>query len=146
MAAICRGSAPLILRVRLLSIPQARQAPATSRPPHETPPIRPPFQVRTAAPVRIAKAPSSRRRSTFSRNTSQAMAMVARPSRLSSSAAVEAGVTARPSISRTGPTTPPATTAPASHGRSPVRKGAWVALPRHRRARTRPPSPTPEPR
>jgi len=67
--AICTGSEPLSLRVRLLSIPQARQAAAMKAAPGPTP-AGPPCQDRTTAPARMAEAPASRRRSTFSRKTS----------------------------------------------------------------------------
>src|SRR3546814_3743570 len=70
----------------------------------------------------MASAPSSRRRSTFSLNTAQAIAIVASPSRLSSSAADEAGVETSPSISRTGPATPPERMTSSIHGQSPIER------------------------
>ena len=115
-------------------MPQATQAPAISSAPQPTP-AGPPCQDSSTAPARMASAPSRMRRSTFSRNTTQAIAMVARPSRLSSSAASAADVRARPNISSTGPTTPPASTTSASHGRSARRSGASAApMPSGRRA------------
>jgi hypothetical protein len=58
------------------------------------------------APVMMANAPIRRRRSTFSRKTTQASPMVARFSRLSRSEAEAASVRANPSISNSGPATP----------------------------------------
>ena len=69
----------------------------------------------TSPPATMAPMPSAMRRSTFSRNTNQASKAVNTPSALSSSDAAEAGMPASPSISSTGPATPPDTTAPASH-------------------------------
>src|SRR5690348_6451616 len=71
--AVSTGSADDNFRVRLLSMPQARQAAAISAAPVSTSTPRPP-QERIAAPARIAKAPSSSLPSTFSRKTSQANA------------------------------------------------------------------------
>src|SRR3546814_6069152 len=87
--AICTGSALLSLRVRLLSMPQARHAPAIAKIPAPPPFGPPPRQDNKSAPPRIAAAPTNSRLSTFSRKTSQAIASVARPSRLSSSETVE---------------------------------------------------------
>ena len=53
-----------------------------------------------SAPARIAIAPKKMRRSTFSRNTTYAIAIVARPSVLSKRAPVEAGASVRPHISQ----------------------------------------------
>ena len=107
----------------ILSIPQARQAPATSSEPLSSASPRP-CQDRTTAPARMAIAPANRRASRFSRKTSQAIAMVARPSRLSSSEALAAPVAFRPVISSKGPSNPPKNTTAASHGRSARRRGA----------------------
>src|SRR3546814_2641410 len=81
-------------------MPQARHAPAIAKIPAPPPFGPPPRQDNKSAPPRIAAAPTNSRLSTFSRKTSQAIASVARPSRLSSSETVEAGVVARPAISR----------------------------------------------
>src|SRR3546814_3316997 len=81
--AICTGSALLSLRVRLLSMPQARHAPAIAKIPAPPPFGPPPRQDNKSAPPRIAAAPTNSRLSTFSRKTSQAIASVARPSRRS---------------------------------------------------------------
>ena len=144
--AVSTGSAEDNFRVRLLSMPQARQAAAISTAPVSTSMPRP-RQERIAAPPRIAKAPSNSRRSTFSRKTSQAMPIVKRPSRLSSSEPEAASVRARPSISKSGPKTPPNTTTAASQGRSPARSGASGAgMPRAARPKCTAASPIPAPR
>jgi hypothetical protein len=95
-------------------------------------PVRPVYD-NTMAPTRIAAAPRPIRRSTCSQNTTHAMANVERPSRLSRSDAVDAGVTASPTINSKGPTTPPANTTAPSYGRSPRRIGASVTAPVARR-------------
>src|SRR5215813_5686680 len=96
--AICNGSAELSLRLRLLSIPQETQARTISTLPQLNcgPVAAASGQESTTAPARIAIAPKKMRRSTFSRNTTQAIAIVARPSVLSKRAPVEAGVSVRP--------------------------------------------------
>ncbi len=103
--------------MRLLSIAQARHAAATSKLPVPMLPA-PASSEASAPPATISAMPNAMRRSKFSRNTNQAISAVNTPSRLSSRDAVEAGVAARPSINRTGPATPPESTAPASQGRS----------------------------
>ena len=102
--AICTGSAADSLRVRLLSMPQARQAPAMSKAPQSRP-TPPPCQDSSDRAgedgERAQQAGGGRR----SRGTpARRCAMVARPSRLSSSeAAGGRRCAARPSISSTGP-------------------------------------------
>src|SRR3546814_6039226 len=66
-------------------MPQARHAPAIAKIPAPPPFGPPPRQDNKSAPPRIAAAPTNSRLSPFSRKTSQAIASVARPSRLSSS-------------------------------------------------------------
>ena len=83
-----------------------------------------PGQESRTAPARIAIAPKKMRRSTFSRKTTQAIAIVARPSLLSRSAPIEAGVSDRPDMSRAGPRMPPNSTIALSPGRSRARSGA----------------------
>src|SRR5215208_1813307 len=143
-AAISTGSAPDILRVRLLSMPQHRQAAAIARLPQSA--VGSPRPDSTTAPTRIAIAPVETRLSTFSRNTTQAMAMVARLSRFSRSEAADAVVWLRPSIRNTGPRMPPNTTAPISQGRLPRSREAsalrWLAVVLSIRNRE---SPIPEP-
>ena len=121
--AIKSGSEEESLRVRLLSIPHARHAPATRTAPEfsRTPC---PSHDRTTAPARIARAPRRSRRSTFSRNTSHAMLMVARPSRFKRSAADIAFVRTSPSMRSSGPIMPPKRTTAANHGTSVERSGA----------------------
>jgi hypothetical protein len=144
--AIWAGSAALSLRVRLLSIPQARQAPAIATAPRPTP-SGPFCQDSASAPSRIAAAPMRRRRSTFSRNAIHAISMVARPSRLSNSEADDAGVVLKPIIRSAGPIAPPVNTTNPSHGRSPRRSGASSDVtPSARRTSKTADSPTPEPR
>ena len=135
IVAVSTGSAEDSFRVRLLSIPQARQAEAINSAPMSSS-IPCPRQESTVAPARIAQAPSNSRRSTFSRNTSQAIPIVKRPSRLSSSEPEDASVRARPSIKRSGPTSPPNSTTAASHRTSRARNGASGAgTPRPARAK-----------
>ena len=121
--AIISGSEEESFRVTLLSTPHARHAAATSSAPKSrTIPF--PSHEMITAPARMAMAPKSRRRSTFSWNHSQAVAIVARPSRLRRSAAEAASVLARPSMRRSGPTRPPKKTTMANQGRSDRRSGA----------------------
>lgn len=77
-------------------------------------------------------------------NTAQAMPIVASPSRLSSSAADEAGVVVRPSMSSSGPVTPPANTTNAIEPQSSPPSGA-SARERSRSAQTSA-RPRPDPR
>jgi len=111
IAAIVTGSPADILRVRLLSIAQARQAAATNKAPVLTPPNAPGSSETSAPAATISSMPSAMRRSKFSRNTNHAISAVNAPSRLRSSDAVAAdaapGTTPRPCISSTGPATPP---------------------------------------
>src|SRR3546814_1044565 len=86
-AAIWTGSTEESLRVRLLSIPQHRHAPAIASAPRPAP-HGPLVHDKMIAPARIAAAPSSRRRPTFSPNTTQALAPVASPSNFRRSVAV----------------------------------------------------------
>lgn len=102
------------LRVRLLSRPHARHAPITASDGHGSATSTEPLQLSTAAPAMIAAMPRSTRRSTFSRNTTQASTAVNTPSRFSSSEAPDAGMPARPIINSTGATTPPLMIPPSS--------------------------------
>src|SRR3546814_17059789 len=77
------------LRVRLLSMPQARHAPAIAKIPAPPPFGPPPRQDNKSEPPRIAAAPTNSRLSTFSRKTSQAKDSDARPSRIRSTETVE---------------------------------------------------------
>src|SRR5205823_1010020 len=81
-------------------------------------------QESSIAPKRIAIAPRKMRRSTFSRKISQAIAIVASPSVLSSRAPLDAGVSVRPDMSSAGPRMPPNSTIAPSQGRSLARSGA----------------------
>ena len=147
--AICRGSAALSLRVRLLlSMPQDTQARTiTALPQLSRESASAAGQERRITPARIAIAPAKMRRSTFSRKTSQAIAIVARPSVLSGKEPAAAGVSVNPHISSAGPRTPPNRTIAASQGKSRPRNGASDRP----RPRERPPTitnarPVPEPR
>ena len=116
--AICDGSLPEILRVRLLSIPQARQAAAMrSALPEMAIPSSGGSESKMP-PRMMSMKPVPTRMSTFSRKISHAIAAVATASRLSKRDAVLAWVLNSPNRRRVGPTTPPARVAPASHGRS----------------------------
>src|SRR5881396_4012704 len=114
MPAILTESPAEILRVRLLSSAQHKQAPATASAGHEvaTSPVRQPS---TAPPQTIRDIPSTKRRSKFSRNTNQARRAVNTLSRFKRSDTDEAELAARASIRSAGPMMPPEITAPASH-------------------------------
>src|SRR3546814_710041 len=83
--AICTGSALLSLRVRLLSLPQARHAPAIAKIPAPPPFGPPPHQDNQSGPHRVAAAPPNSLLPTFTRKTTQALPTGAKPSRISSS-------------------------------------------------------------
>src|SRR5664279_2367314 len=104
--AICTGSPADTLRVRLLSTAQARHEPAMAIALHGTPTSGRPIQVRQMPPAAISPMPSAMHASKFSRKTNHASNAVSTPSKFNSKEAVEAGVFARPHISKTGPTTP----------------------------------------
>ncbi len=142
--AICDGSLPEILRVRLLSIPQQRQAAVMRSAPSES--ANPPScgSESKMLPTRMNAKPTPTRLSTFSRNTIHAIAAVATASRLSKRDAALAEVVMSPSSSSAGPTTPPARMAPASQGRSGRERGVSVPWP-ERMVRTMA-RPMPEPR
>ena len=146
-AATVRGSAAETTRVRLLSIAQARHAPATSS--AGAPTARPPPSCKTsvAAPAAMASIPTAIRTGTCSRNTTAASRAVKRPSRLSSSADSAAPPRASADISKTGPITPPVTMAPTSHGTSRRPNDASGDRRPASLCKTRnSPSPAPEPR
>ena len=86
-----------------------------------------PCQESTTAPARIAAAPSRSLRSTFSRKTTHAIAMVASPSRFNSSEPDAAEVRASPSNRNSGPMTPPKITTAISQSISARRSGASKA-------------------
>src|SRR5436190_4697298 len=118
--AIWTGSPPETFRVRLLSIAQARHAPPIAIAPHGAPPAGRPVHDSTIPPAVINAIPAAIRLSKFSLNTNQASAAVSTPSRFNSSDALDAAAFTRPHISNTGPATPPAAIAPASHGQPPL--------------------------
>ena len=134
-AAICSGSPPDTMRVRLLSIAHARQAPVTSRADPSRASASDGFHDRTAAPPAMAAMPMAIRASKFSRKMDQASSAVKTPSRFSRSEDWTAVPAARPYMSNTGPMMPPAATAPPSHGRSCRLSGASDSTcPANRRA------------
>ena len=92
--------------MKLLSIAQQKHAPTIANAPHEKPVTLPGFHDSSRPPVRMAIIPRKIRRSKFSRNTNQASNAVNTPSRLSNKELLEAGVVVRPTISKTGATTP----------------------------------------
>ena len=94
------------LRVRLLSIAQQRHARATSGAPGENE-ILPGDHESTNPPMTIKAMPAAMLRSRFSRNANQAMRAVNTASRFRSKALTDAAVDVRPTISSTGPNTPP---------------------------------------
>ena len=142
--AICDGSLPEILRVKLLSIPQQRQAAVISSAPWES--ANPPScgSESKMLPKTMNAKPAPTRLSTFSRNTIHAIAPVATVSKLSKREALLAETVISPSNNSAGPAIPPARMAPASQGRSTRESGLSVDLPEGiLRAMARP---TPEPR
>jgi hypothetical protein len=130
------------LRVRLLSMAQQRQAAITSSAGHASARSTCPGHASNAPPATMASMPKATRRSTFSRNTIHASNAVKTASAFSSSEAVEAGIAASPSISSTGPATPPVSTAAASHLPSPAASRALGA----RRIQRNVARPSPDPR
>ena len=142
--AIQEASASATLRVRLLSIAQAKQAPNTARAGHRrsNSTALSSGQARTTAPATIASMPITIRASKFSLNTNQASSAVNTASALSSSDTPEAGIAARPVNRSTGPSIPPVTIAPASHRQSFVE----ITTAGEERKRRISHSPQPEPR
>src|SRR5450759_1318149 len=131
-----------ILRVRLLSTPQAKQAPRTASVGHSPANRASPGQLRTTAPATMAPMPSAMRRSKFSLKTNHASSAVNKASALSRSEAPDAGMPVSPIISSTGPTIPPAKIAPANQDSSfRGRRTAGASIRRRYSV-----SPTPEPR
>jgi hypothetical protein len=122
-------------------MPQATHAPAIANARSQTPQGRPGrIGERRRRGWRARRATACD--STFSFKTIQTMAIVARPSRSSSNAADESGVRTKPTISKSGPTTPPARTTKPSQGRSARRRGASGAgTPRIPRLRCMKPEP-----
>ena len=90
------------------------------------PPV-PLSQESSAPPPTMRAKPNAIRRSKFSWKTNQASSAVNTPSMFKSREAADAGVELSPDMRRTGPTTPPANTAPASHGTSARVMGASPA-------------------
>jgi len=140
--AIQVASASATLRVRLLSIAQAKHAPRTASEDHGFATRVSPGQLRITAPATIMSIPNAIRRSKFSRNANQASSAVKTLSALSKRETDAAGRPVRASINSTGPTTPPAKTAPASQGSSDLINLGVAA----RMTRRNIVSPTPEPR
>jgi hypothetical protein len=108
----------------------------------------PGFHDSSNPPATMAIIPRKIRRSKFSRNTNQANNAVSTPSRLSNKEVLEAGVVVRPTISKTGATTPPERIAPISHGQSERPNDASIlgALRRNLRVNRQRAKPTPDPR
>src|SRR6202030_4589009 len=95
------------LRVRLLSIAHARQAPAIASGPAK-PPARSEGRVdRITPPATIRAIPAAIRRSKFSLNANHANKAVRTPSRLRVNDAEAESVIRRPYINRNGPMAPP---------------------------------------
>ena len=128
-----RASDADTLRVRLLSMAQAKQAPARASGPNPEAVASPVGHANTAPPATIRTMPSTMRRSVLSLNTSQASTAVSTASRFRKRDAVAAVVFARPTINRSGPSTPPNAIAPSSQGHSCAGRPAGS----HPRSRTR---------
>ncbi len=125
---ICSGSDNEILRVRLLSSPQAMHAPTIANGPTTLETVISPDHESTAAPATRQPMPNAIRRSKFSWKRNQAMSAVATPSRVRRSDAAAAAVRVSPTNRSTGAIIPPATIAPASHGISARPKPTSLAL------------------
>ena len=122
------------------------QAPAIANGPSIPASVGVPDHDSTTAPTIMQIMPATMRRSKFSWNTNHARSAVATPSSVRRSDAAEASVLARPSIKRSGPTMPPKTIAPVSHGQS--RRASGASVPEATRTRVtlrRRPAPTPAP-
>ena len=126
-AAIHVASTRETLRVRLLSMPHAKQAPSIAKAGSAPANRASPGQLKTTAPAAIAAMPNAIRWSKFSLKTTQASNAVKTPSAFNSRAAPEAGMPVRPNIKRTGPTTPPERMAPANQPVSPRERWTGAA-------------------
>ena len=111
------------LRVRLLSMAHAKQAPTKASGPRNEAEEAPLGHAKTSPPTTINSMPVTIRRSVLSRNTNHASTAVSTDSRFKNKDAVEAVVCARPTIRRSGPSTPPKAIAPKSQGHS------WLSKP-----------------
>ena len=130
------------LRVTLLSIPQAKQAPRIASVGHSPANRASPGQLKTTAPATMAPMPSAIFRSKFSLKANQASRAVNTPSAFSRSEAPDAGMPVSPIIRSTGATMPPAKIAPENQNSS--FEGSRTAEARIRWRYSV--SPTPEPR
>src|SRR5689334_18996823 len=147
-AAIWMGSADETFLVRLLSMAQARQAPAMKIVPHGMPISGLPTHDSRTPPATIAAIPKAMRRSKFSLKTNHASKAVNTPSRFNNSEAEDAGVSRSPMSKRIGPRIPPARIALPSQGKSCRFKRASLDLPAdlERRHQSQTESPMPDPR
>ena len=118
VATIASGSLLDILRVRLLSSPHNAAAPNTPNAPIEIPRAPSVLSVSRIEAMAIRMTAPHASRFNASLNINTAISAVAIPSKLSSKEAVAAGVVCRLYIRIIGAATPPASTAPASQGRS----------------------------
>src|ERR1041385_8247258 len=114
-ATIVNGSFAEILRVKLLSTPQRKQASKIPKAPSEKPNPLLKLVERKMLAIVIAKIAANARRLIDSRKNNKAMTVVPTPSKLSSSEAVDAGVFFRLIIRLMGARIPPEIIAPASH-------------------------------
>ena len=115
-------------RVRLLSMPQAKQAPRIASDGQSASNRASPGQDKITAPATIASIPKAICRSKFSLNANQASKAVNTPSMLSSNAVADAVLPFSPIINSTGPTTPPDAIAPANQIRSDAARVTGAAL------------------
>lgn len=106
--AIQAASTSDTLRVKLLSIPHAIQAPKIAIEGQALLKLALSGQLSTKVPTNIDSIPRAIRRSKLSLNTNHASRAVNTASALSKSEAPEAGMRKRPNIKSTGATTPPA--------------------------------------
>src|SRR5665647_64621 len=128
-------------RVRLLSTPQAKQAPSTANVGHNPSKIISPGQLKITAPATIAVIPKAIRQLKFSLKKNHASRAVNTLSAFNNNDALDAGIPVSPSISNTGPKIPPVNIAPANHGtsaRDSLPAGAWINLRYNRSPTTAP--------
>lgn len=116
IATIASGLRALIFRVKLLSNPHSRQAPAIAAACHENPQASPGCHDKIILPAVIKPSADHSLNPIASRKTSAAMMVVATLSKFSNKDAVAAGVPDKPIMRRIGAATPPQSKARIIHG------------------------------
>src|SRR5439155_3599696 len=101
--AICTGSPPETLRVRLLSTAHARHAPAMASGPHAMPIAGRPPHESTMPPVALNATPTAMQESNFSLKRNHASNAVSTPSRFTKHDTLDAAGAHHPTTNKTGP-------------------------------------------